>query len=403
MQKPVNTTPTLNHALQNALQHINDTTRYRHRRVITAKTPHCITIDGNIFTNFSSNDYLQLSTHPAVKKAFIQGALKFGVGSTASTLVSGHTVAHQQLEDDFANFLGRERALAFNSGYHANLGVITALAQSLPTHFYVDRHCHASLIDGILLSRMRYHRYQHKQVHHVDKLLQHHAINRPSQHCSIVTDSVFSIDGDICHLPALLRMASKYHATLIVDDAHGLGVLGNGEGINAHYHVPTEQITCLISPLGKAIGGLGAIVSGQADLITYLTQVTRSYIYTTALPAATCYANITALQLIQTESWRLARLRHLIQLFIDGAKKRDVPLTNTDITPIKSIRLPTNQAALQLQQQLMNQQLLVACMRPPSSPDRFPRIRISLNCHHQEATIDTLLDILAEHVHASPH
>ena len=345
--------------------------------------------------NFSNNDYLALTKHPAIKKAFIDGANKHGVGSGASPQLSGYTSSHQRLEDAFAEQLKRQRALLFNSGYHANLGVITTLASRNAT-VIADKYSHASLIDAITLSRAKHIRYQHNNITHANNLQEKY----PSS--LIVTESIFSIQGTITDIKALAVSATNNNNFLIVDDAHGIGVLGKtGSGACEHFDLSETDVPCLITPLGKAYASMGAIVSGSNDLIEALLQFARPYRYSTAIPAAMCDASFAAMQVMRSESWRLEQLRARIRFFIKAALARELPLTSLDLTPIKSIAVESNAAALALHAQLKKSGFLVSCIRPPTIPAHTAMIRISLNCDHTEAQIITLLDEIITHVNAS--
>lgn len=352
-----------------------------------------ITVKNQI--NFCSNDYLRIGQHPAVKQAFIDGIHQYGLGSGASALVCGYSPAHQMLEERFAEFLQRDRAILFNSGYHANFGVITALA-SRHDQILVDKLCHASLIDAILLSRSQYQRYAHNQI--TD--LRQRIAQISSGQLLLVTESMFSMEGDLAHLPQLVKIAEDYQATLIVDDAHGIGVLGkNGGGICEHHQLNQQDVPILVAPLGKAFASMGAIVAGSHDMIEALVQFSRTYRYTTALPPAIAHATCTSLKIITSELERREKLNFLIQFFINEAKKRQLPLISTDATPIQAILIKDNDKLLKIQQQLQTRGFLVAAIRPPTVPMHTSRIRISLCCDHSEKDILQLLDLLAEYYH----
>src|SRR5579883_438772 len=346
--------------------------------------------NGREHINFCSNDYLNLATHPAIKNALIKGAQEFGLGSTSSPVVSGYSRAHRLLEETFAKFLNRESALLFNSGYHANLGVLTTFA-SRNSVIIADKLCHASLIDGIVLSRANYYRYHHNNLAHAESLLN----KIMGQEKLLVTESVFSMQGSISNIKKLADIANRYQAMLIVDDAHGVGVLGEqGGGICDYYQLSQHAVPCLITPLGKALGSMGAIVSGANDVIEELLQSARTYHYSTALPPVICFATVTAIKIIQEESWRRKKLQHLITFFNHEAKIRSLPLVSHDATPIKSILVGENKTTLELQHYLMQFGYFVSCIRPPTVPINTARLRISLNCAHEEKQIIHLLDLI---------
>lgn len=341
--------------------------------------------------SFCSNDYLQLATHPDVVLALQTGATQFGLGSGGSAQLAGYSTAHQQLEEDMAQFLGRDKALLFNSGYHANIGVITSLAnrQSLVVS---DKLCHASIIDGILLSRAKHLRFKHQSVTHAQTILN---TNTTYSSRLLISESVFSMQGSIANIKALSRIAKDTNAMLIVDDAHGIGVLGEkGKGIMTHEWLTQDDVPCLITPLGKALASCGAIVSGKCDLIDTLVQAARSHRYSTALPPALCHATSAALRILQQESWRKSRLETLILFFNAAATERNLPLASTDITPIKSILIGCNEKTLQIQSICRRGNIHVSCIRPPTVPLHQSCIRISLNCEHTETQIIRLLDMI---------
>ncbi|RDI42427.1 aminotransferase class I/II-fold pyridoxal phosphate-dependent enzyme [Aquicella lusitana] len=360
----------------------------RQRYIIDTKHNNEVFISGKRLINFCSNDYLNLSGHVEIKNAFMRSAQRYGTGSCSSALISGYSKSHYQLEETVADYLNQDRAILFNSGYHANLGVLTALAHK-NSLIIADKFCHASLIDGIQLSQAKFHRYRHHDLNHASALAEKY------KHSPLlfVTESVFSMEGNITDLRKLSSLASQHKAALIVDDAHGFGVLGaKGKGIIEHLQMSATDITCLIIPFGKALGSFGAIVSGSEEITEAILQLARTYCYSTALPPAICDATRQAIRIMQAENWRREKLLYLIKLFIQEAKARQLPLTSDDETPIKSILIRNNQLALRLQQRLMQMGWFVSCIRPPTVPDQTSRIRLSLNCMHTEKQIIALLD-----------
>lgn len=360
----------------------------RDRLVIEERQHTEVTLHGKNYLNFTSNDYLNLANHPDVKKAFMDGANQYGVGSGGSNLVSGYSKPHRQLEEAFCEFLQRDRALLFNSGYHANLGVMTALSNHAST-IVADKLCHASLIDGIVLSRAKHYRYQHQDLSHAASLISHHD---PSL---LVTESLFSMEGSITNAKKLSVI--KRNALLIIDDAHGVGILGkNGKGICEAQELTQHDVPCLITPLGKSFGSLGAIVSGSEDLIEYLIQFARTYCYTTSLPPAVSLATLASLKLMQQESWRRETLHALIRYFNKAVKDRGLTLLSDDASPIKSILIGSNEKTAMIQKALLAKNILISCIRPPTVPLNTARCRISLHCEHTEQNIDQLLDELQQ-------
>jgi 8-amino-7-oxononanoate synthase len=367
----------------------------RKRMTLEEKNATRIVVKQQSLHHFCSNDYLNLAQHPTIKKAFIAGIQRYGTGSGSSPLVSGYCKPHAQFEEACAAFLNRDRALLFNSGYHANLAVMTTYANKNSV-IIADKSCHASIMDGIVLSRARFKRYAHHHLEHAEQLLQReHAKNTP---LVLVTESVFSMEGTIVNIKKLAALATQHQAFFMVDDAHGIGVLGEqGQGICAHYQLSQHDVPCLITPLGKSFASLGAIVSGSHENIEALLQLSKTYCYSTLLPPALACAALAALNIIQQENWRRHQLQHLIRFFITEAAARNIPLSSLDHTPIKSIRVGSNEAALNLQEKLMHAGFYVSCIRPPTVPVGSARIRISLNCMHSEKHITELLDLIKKY------
>ncbi|HBS26646.1 MAG TPA: 8-amino-7-oxononanoate synthase, partial [Gammaproteobacteria bacterium] len=295
---------------------------YRSRRTTSSPQAPVMQIDGREVISFCSNDYLGLANHPKVIKAFQQASNEFGVGAGAAHLINGHSRYHHQLEVALAAFVGTERALLFSTGYMANLGVVQALMKR-GDRIFADRLNHASLIDGARLSDARLHRYPHQNIAGLEKLLK----SKPADQRLIMTDGVFSMDGDIAQLSELMRLANTHDTWLLVDDAHGLGVLGaNGRGSLEALDVPNQKNLILMGTLGKAFGVAGAFVAGSESLIETLIQTARTYIFTTAMPAATAAAAMTSLKIIQSEPQRRARLHDRVKYFKDHAAATGIAL-----------------------------------------------------------------------------
>jgi len=347
-----------------------------------------IHINGEQYINFTSNDYLGISNYPEITKAFITGVESFGFGSCSSVLVSGYSTIQQKLEEEFAEFVGRDRAIFFTSGYIANLGVITALADRKSVIFS-DKLCHASLLDGILLTKARHFRYQHQNIKHLEYLATRTRAD------IIITESIFSMEGGVTQVADIARIAKENKSLLLIDDAHGIGVLGkNGGGICEELNLSQDDIPCLITACSKALGGFGAMVSGRTELIEMILQFAKSYRCTTSLPQAICQGLLATLRVIKTQSWRRAKLNENIQIFIEESLKRGLDLVAKDMTPIKSILIYDNNRALDTQKFLLTKGFLVACIRPPTVPMKSARIRISLSCHHTRKQITEMLDHL---------
>ena len=362
---------------------------YRRRRVVQRMHGAQALVEGRPVLNFCSNDYLGLADHPDVVAAFQRGADIYGVGSGASHWVTGHSPPHHALEEELADFTGRERALLFSTGYMANVGVIAALA-GRGDWVFEDRLNHASLLDGGLLSGARLKRYAHADV----EALQSFLAECQAEGKLIASDGVFSMDGDLAPLPELSKLATEANAWLMVDDAHGLGVAGpTGRGVVEHFGLSASEVPVLVGTLGKAFGTFGAFVAGSVDLIEYLIQRSRTYIYTTALPPAVAEATRASLRLVDEENWRRDKLSVLIQRFRSGAAQRGLRLLASD-TPIQPILVGDNLAALQASQGLLEAGFLVAAIRPPTVPEGTARLRITLSSAHEEQDVERLLEAL---------
>ncbi len=364
---------------------------YRTRRVLESPQGAEVVVEGRRYLSFCSNDYLGLANHPDVIGALQQGAAEYGVGSGAAHLVSGHSAAHHALEEELAAFTHRPRALLFSTGYMANLGVVSALAGRGDAVFE-DRLNHASLIDAGLLSQARLRRYPHNDMDALERCV----AGDGSATRLIVSDGVFSMDGDIAPLPALAAIAHRHNAGLMIDDAHGLGVLGaHGGGVVEHFGLGMDEVPILMGTLGKAFGTFGAFVAGSEDLIETLIQRARTYIYTTALPPAIAQATRTSLRLVQEEGWRRTHLHSLIARFRAGAKQLGLDLP-ASLTPIQPLIVGDAGRALALSDALMQRGILISAIRPPTVPQGSARLRITLCAAHSEAQVDRLLDVLAE-------
>jgi len=362
---------------------------YRHRTHVASGCDAVLQVDGKSLINFCSNDYLGLAGHPDIAAALKAGVDQYGTGSGASHLISGHSTAHQHLEEQLAAFTGRPRALLFSTGYMANLGVINALVNR---HDLVleDQLNHASLLDGGHLSRADYKRYKHNNMQQLDYLLEQSTASRKL----IVTDGVFSMDGDLAPLPEMSTVAAQHSGWLMVDDAHGMGVLGaTGAGIVEQQGLTVEQVPILMGTLGKSFGTFGAFVAGSEALIETLIQFARTYIYTTALPPAIAAASSASLQLVRREHWRREHLQQLIQRFRDGAQQLGIQLMDSQ-TPIQPLLINNDQLVMEANQQLRSRGFMVGAIRPPTVPAGSGRLRITLSASHSNQQIDQLLDAL---------
>jgi 8-amino-7-oxononanoate synthase len=380
-------------ALETALSQLE---RAQLRRARTTVETHgsgtrALTIEGGArLIDFSSNDYLGLAHHPALAEAMSACAARCGSGSGASHLVTGHGQEHAHLEEELAAFTGRERALLFSTGYMANLAVMSSLL-ARGERVLLDRLSHASLIDGARLSGAKLRRYGHADPASAARLL----AADPGHTALIATDGVFSMDGDLAPLPQLSRLAQAQDAWLVVDDAHGLGVVGaSGRGVLEHFALGSDAVPVLVGTLGKAFGSFGAFVAGSATLIEFLIQKARAYIYTTALPQPVAAATRAALALAQAEGWRRERLQQLTARFRAAALDAGVPL-GASTTPIQPIVLGSAQAALTAQRALQEAGFWVVAIRPPTVPAASARLRVTLSALHTDEEVDTLVEHLA--------
>lgn len=366
--------------------------RYRQRVTTEGPAGRQVVIDGRCYLNFCSNDYLGLANHPDVVAAFKRAADEFGVGSGASHLVCGHSHYHHALEESLADFTGRARCLLFSTGYMANLGVVSALVGRGDAVFE-DRLNHASLLDAGLGSGARFRRYQHNQSDHLLDLLADTDVRRKL----VVTDGVFSMDGDQADLPGLCRVAEQEQAWLMVDDAHGFGVLGKqGRGLASEQQVE-DRVQVLVGTLGKAFGTFGAFVVGSDELIETLIQFARPYIYTTALPPAVAAATLASLQHLRDDAWRREKLTALIDRFRRGAKQLGHELMDSR-TPIQPILIGDDADALAFSARLREKGFLISAIRPPTVPEGTARLRVTLSAAHEEQDVDQLLEAMDENV-----
>ena len=372
------------------LAQLNQQGLYRRRRVIDGPQGIMLRVDGRQVVNFCSNDYLGLANHPEVVAGFKQAADRYGVGSGSAHLICGHSSAHHALEEELAAFTGRARALLFSTGYMANLGVISALV-GRNDRVLEDRLNHASLLDGGLLSRAQFKRFRH-----LDSMdLQGQLLAR-TEKTLIVSDGVFSMDGDLADLPALAKLAQQHQAGLLIDDAHGFGVLGHkGGGIVEHFGLTAGEVPILMGTLGKAFGTFGAFVAGSDDLIEILIQKARSYVFTTALPAAVAEATRISLRLLQADSWRREKLQTLVARFRAGAQQQGLQLMDS-CTAIQPVLVGDSRQAVSISQALMRQGFWVSAIRPPTVPAGTARLRVTFSAEHDIHHVDALLEALGK-------
>lgn len=368
----------------------------RQRRVVTPDGGARLMVNGQSLLAFCSNDYLGLANHPALVEAACVSAQTYGVGSAASPLVSGHSAANEALEQELASFVGLPRALYFYAGYATNIGIVPALVGAGDAIFS-DALNHACLIDGARLSRAKIHRYAHADLDGLARELAQSDARRKL----VISDAVFSMDGDSADIAALLDLCERYDALLLLDDAHGFGVLGpQGRGSLAQaglFGAGASRRVLYMATLGKAAGVAGAFVAGDEALVEWLLQKTRSYIYATAAPALLASALRVSLQLIEHEEWRRAHLRHLIARLrtglAEGLKGSGWQLSDSQ-TAIQPLLIGRNDDALAVMEGLQARGLWVPAIRPPTVPEGTARLRIALSATHSDADIDQLIGAL---------
>jgi 8-amino-7-oxononanoate synthase len=380
--------PDLRDEISAQLQQLQEQNLQRRRRIVDGPQGPLLSIDGKPTLSFCNNDYLGLANHPALAAAAQDALTRFGVGAASSALISGHSSICEELEIALAAFVGMPRALYFSNGYMANMGIVPALVGAGDMVFS-DRLNHACLIDGARLSGAEFRIYPHGDMVKLEQQLAKSASPRKL----VLTDGVFSMDGDIAPLPQMLALCEKYDAWMLVDDAHGFGVLGpQGRGSLAHFGLDSPRMLYM-GTLGKAAGVAGAFVAGDAILIEWLLQRARTYVFTTASPPLLAGALLAALNLFQTEDWRREHLQSLIRRLRDGLA--DLPWTLLPSeTAIQALIVNDNQRALDLMADLMEQHIWVPAIRPPTVPKGTARLRISLSAAHTMEQVDQLIEAL---------
>jgi 8-amino-7-oxononanoate synthase len=363
----------------------------RKRRLLQSPQDAYLQADGQRLLSFASNDYLGLANHPDLILALQNAAAEAGVGGGASHLITGHHQLHHDAEQALASFVGLPAGLLFSTGYMANMGVVAALLGRNDAIF-ADKLNHASLNDAAVLSRAELNRYAHQDLAQLEKMLATSAAPRKL----VIVDAVFSMDGDIAPVPELLQLCEQYDAYLLLDDAHGFGVLGHqGRGILSHFNMASPRIIYMAT-LGKAAGVAGAFVAGDETIIEYLIQSAKTYIYTTASPPALAAALVTAVDVMQKDEARHQHLRNLIAYFKENLSLKKWHLMPSD-TAIQPIVVGSNEAALGLSEYLLELGILVPAIRPPTVPKNTARLRISLSAAH---CLDDV-KLLIEHLHAA--
>lgn len=363
-------------------------TRHLRRQLRTTESPSdtTITIQGRRFIAMASNNYLGLANHPAVNRAAIEAIERWGVGAGAARLISGTMTPHHQLEQDLAQFKQVEAALTFGTGYTTNLGLIPALIDR-DGLILADRYCHASLIEACRLAKATLRVFHHNDVEHLEKLLKKREKARPAL---VVTEGVFSMDGDLAPLPELLTLCRQYEATLVIDDAHGTGVMGkNGRGTIEHFGLNPQDVIQM-GTLSKAIGTGGGYVAGTADLKEYLINTAKAFIYTTAQPPAIAAAASAAIRIIQHEPARREKLWENKDTLHTALTGLGFQLTETQ-SPILPIIVKSSETAWKMSQALYEAGIYVPAIRPPTVPKNSSRLRLTVSSEHTEEQLETVV------------
>ncbi|MBX9620770.1 MAG: 8-amino-7-oxononanoate synthase [Alphaproteobacteria bacterium] len=342
------------------------------------------------YINFCSSDYLGLSSHPQIKKVMQLGMEQNSFGSTSSPLLSGYSVECEELKKAFCQRLGFEDALVFPSGYQANMGILSALL-TRNSIALCDRSCHASIVDGLILSRAKIRRFRHNDIGHAYDFVKTQAPDL------FITESIFSMEGDVAFLNEISSLCHSHNMPLFVDDAHGFGILGdNGLGVIEYWKDAVKPPDILSISFGKALGMSGGIILANKNIINLLLQYCRSYRYSIAISPVICVGALESLNLLLKEGWRLQKLKQLIEFFNTCAMEYKLSLISQDITPIRSIRIGDSHKTLAVTQYLKNKEIYVAAIRPPTVPENTSRIRISLSCTHEKSDVQYLVQSLKE-------
>jgi glycine C-acetyltransferase/8-amino-7-oxononanoate synthase len=375
--------------ISNELKKIKESGLYRELNILEgAQGPH-VKIKGRTYISFCSNNYLGLANHPEVVKAVEDAVGKYGWGAGASRLVSGNTELHQALEDEISKFKRKEAAIVFPTGYMANIGTICSLVSSGDL-VICDKLNHASIIDGCRLSGATFRVYPHRDVGKLENILKK-STGYPSK--LIVTDTVFSMDGDLAPLPDIVRIAHEYNAMVMADEAHGTGVFGeNGRGVVEHFNLD-KKVNIIMGTLSKAVGSLGGFVTGSSDLISYLRNKARTFMYTTALPPAACAASIAGIKLIQRDHSLRESLWRNVHYVKEGLKLLNLNVASLE-SPIIPIIIGNAKKTVDVSGFLFESGILIPAIRPPTVPDESSRLRVTIMATHTKTDLDKLLDVL---------
>lgn len=364
----------------------------RELKTVTGPQRSETTLAGQPMTILCSNNYLGLADHPRLKELAVEMTRKYGCSSGASRLISGTMSLHRQLEEELAAFKGTEGALVYNCGYMANLGVLSTVVADGDVIFS-DALNHASIVDGCRLSRAKMKIYRHSDAGHLEELLQRFGTSFGRR--LIVTDSVFSMDGDLAPLPEIVALAKKYDTLLLVDDAHATGVLGQGgRGSASHFQLPTDSIDLLMGTLGKAMGSCGAFVAGRREYLDYLLNKSRSFIYTTALPPAVLGASLAAVQLLREEPGLAAELREKVGYFRQGLQQMGFEVSD-DPTPIIPVIVGDATQTMRLSEEFLQAGIFIQGIRPPTVEPGSSRLRVTITRDLSWTRMDEILAVFS--------
>ena len=364
--------------------------KYRVRRVKDSGNSHIFVYKKKEYLSFASNDYLSLANDKRIISSAKRALDKYGYSTSSSALISGYSKSHFALEEELSSFLGQEKTLLFSTGYQANLGVIKSLVNR-GGYIFADNLNHASLIDGSILSRANFKRYKHKDIDNLEELLEK---TKSLENKLIISDSLFSMDGDFANLKKLKSKLNKHKATMLIDEAHSLGIFGKGgSGLLVESALNNKDDIFLTGTFGKSIGTFGAFFSGKKDVVDFVMQNSRGYIYSTSLPINTVEATRKSLKIIKKEDWRREKLFSLINYFKCNIKNLNLSAINSD-SQIQALMVGSSKDALFISNELMKAGIYIPAIRPPTVEEGKSRLRISLTVDHSEKDISYLLNIL---------
>ena len=362
---------------------------YRIRKVKDSGNSHIFVHKNKEYLSFASNDYLSLSNDKRIINAAKKSLDNHGYSTSSSALISGYTKSHMKLEEEISDFLGQEKTLLFSTGYQANLGVIKSLVNRNDT-ILSDKLNHASLIDGSIISRASFKRYRHNDFKDLENLL----LKSKAKTNLVISDSLFSMDGDIADLKKINKIVQNHESLFLIDEAHALGVYGNeGRGFVNKYSLNKKSNIFVTGTFGKSIGTFGAFTSGQKDSVEYVMQKARSYIYSTSLPVNAVEATRESLKIIQKENWRREKLFSLVNYFRKNISESGFNALDSR-SQIQAILIGSSKNAIYVSEQLLKNKIYIPAIRPPTVEEGKSRLRVSITTDHEESDIDHLINIL---------